>query len=300
MHNNAMLRKLGFDAQDRVVIIHADDIGMCQATLSAFADLVDAGLVSSGAVMVPCPWFPEAATWCRNHPAVDVGVHLTLTSEWDGYRWGPLSTRDPASGLLDEEGHFHRRRQSLWQQASPHAVRVEMQAQVERARKAGLDLTHLDSHMFAAMEERFMPHYIRLGYDHGLPVLMVRQGHVSWGSELLPHLRQWRAEGLPTFDALVTMDLKQSAHDRLAQAKKAFDELPSGLTCFLLHPARDTPELRAMAPDWRCRVADYETFLAPALRRHVRNAGIHIIGYRVLRDVMRANLPRTPMADLTS
>ena len=69
-----------------------------------------------------------------------------------------------------------------------------------------------------------MPHYIRLGYDHGLPVLMVRQGHVSWGSELLPHLRQWRAKGLPTFDALVTMDLKQSAHDRLAQAKKAFDE----------------------------------------------------------------------------
>ena len=168
MHNNALLRKLGFDAQDRVVIIHADDIGMCQATLSAFADLVDVGLVSSGSVMVPCPWFPEAATWCRNHPAVDVGVHLTLTCEWNGYRWGPLSTRDPASGLLDEEGHFHRRRQSLWQQASPHAVRVEMQAQVERARKAGLDLTHLDCHMFAAMEERFMPHYIRLGYYHGM------------------------------------------------------------------------------------------------------------------------------------
>jgi len=299
MHNNALLRKLGFDAQDRVVIIHADDIGMCQATLSAFADLVDAGLVSSGSVMVPCPWFPEAATWCRNYPAVDVGVHLTLTCEWDGYRWGPLSTRDPASGLLDEEGHFHRRRQSLWQQASPHAVRVEMQAQVARARKAGLDLTHLDCHMFAAMEARFMPHYIRLGYDHGLPVLMVRRGHVSWGSELLPHLRQWRAEGLPTFDALIMMDLKQSAHDRLAQARKAFDDLPSGLTCFLIHPARDTPELRAMAPDWRCRVADYETFLAPTLRRHVRNAGIRIIGYRVLRDMMRANLPRTTMADLT-
>jgi chitin disaccharide deacetylase len=299
MHNNALLRKLGFDAQDRVVIIHADDIGMCQATLSALADLVDAGLVSSGSVMVPCPWFPEAAAWCRNYPAVDIGVHLTLTCEWDGYRWGPLSTRDPASGLLDEEGHFHRRRQSLWQQASPDAVRVEMQTQVERARKAGLDLTHLDCHMFAAMEKRFMPHYIRLGYDHGLPVLMVRQGHVSWGSELLPYLRQWRAEGLPTFDALVMMDLKQSAHDRLAQARRAFDDLPSGLTCFLIHPARDTPELRAMAPDWRCRVADYETFLTPTLCRHVRNAGIHIIGYRVLRDMMRANLPRAPMTDST-
>jgi chitin disaccharide deacetylase len=299
MHNKALLRKLGFDAQDRVVIIHADDIGMCQATLSAFAELVDAGLVSSGSVMVPCPWFPEAATWCRNYPAVDIGVHLTLTCEWEGYRWGPLSTRDPASGLLGEEGHFHRRRQSLWQQASPHAVRVEMQTQVERARKAGLDLTHLDCHMFAAMEERFMPHYIRLGYDHGLPVLMVRQGHVSWGSELLPHIRQWQAEGWPTFDALVMMDLKQSAHDRLAQARKAFDDLPSGLTCFLIHPARDTPELRAMAPDWRCRVADYETFLAPTLRRHVRNAGIHTIGYRVLRDMMRANMPHTPTADLT-
>jgi hypothetical protein len=101
MDPNPVLRKLGFADDDRVVIIHADDIGMCQATMSAFADLVDFGLISSGAVMVPCPWFPQAAAYCRQHPLVDLGVHLTLTSEWDGYRWGPVSTRDPASGLID-------------------------------------------------------------------------------------------------------------------------------------------------------------------------------------------------------
>jgi len=106
MHPNPVLRELGLGQADRAVVIHTDDIGMCQASLAALADLVDFGLVSCGATMVPCPWFPQVAAYCRGHPSVDLGVHLTLTSEWDSYRWGPISTRDPASGLIDDEGYF--------------------------------------------------------------------------------------------------------------------------------------------------------------------------------------------------
>jgi len=106
-HNTA-LRELGFSAADRVVIVHADDVGMCNATVNAFFELADYGVISSGSVMVPCPWFPAVAAACRGNADIDVGVHLTLTSEWDRYRWGPISTRDPASGLLDEEGYFYR------------------------------------------------------------------------------------------------------------------------------------------------------------------------------------------------
>ena len=111
MSTNPFLKKLGFAADARVVIIHTDDIGMCQASVGAFRDLIDFGLISSAAVMVPCPWFPEVAALCRSRPGIDMGVHLTLNSEWDSYRWGPISTRDPASGLLDEEGYFYRREQ---------------------------------------------------------------------------------------------------------------------------------------------------------------------------------------------
>src|SRR5690349_9171744 len=139
---NPALQQLGFGPQDRVVIIHADDIGMCRATLPALADLLDVGLVSSAAVMVPCPWFPQVAAWCRAHPAVDMGVHLTVNSEWETYRWGPLSTRDLASGLLDDAGYFHAWPPATFAQADPSAVAAELRAQVARALQAGIRPTH--------------------------------------------------------------------------------------------------------------------------------------------------------------
>lgn len=108
MRPNPVLRRLGFSDCDRVALIHTDDIGMCQATVDAFADLAGFGLISCGATMVPCPWFPLAADFCRRHPGVDMGVHLDLTCEWDLYRWGPISTREPGSGLIDREGYLYR------------------------------------------------------------------------------------------------------------------------------------------------------------------------------------------------
>ncbi|HVF91092.1 MAG TPA: polysaccharide deacetylase family protein [Blastocatellia bacterium] len=288
MSHNPFLKKLGFQATDRVVVIHVDDIGMCQATLPAFFDLVDSGLVSSGSVMVPCPWFPDAASSCRERPLVDIGVHLTLTSEWNGYRWAPLSTRDPASGLVDAEGYFYRS-QSMWRCPDPRVIRVEMTAQIERAREAGMDLTHIDCHMFATLDTRLVGEYVGLGFEQGLPVLMVRQP--QW-VEILSRraIDEWEEQGLPVFDHLREMYLNRPAEGRLEQAKDVFDNLPAGLTFFMLHPARDTPELRAIADDWQQRVADYETFMSSELRDRVRESGVRVIGWRALRDAMRAGL----------
>ncbi len=109
---NPILRTIGFFPTDRVVILHADDIGSSHSSVAAYADLLAAGVISSAATMVPCPWFPALADFCRQQqddPRLDMGVHLTLNCEWDSYRWGPISTRDPASGLLDDEGYFYRR-----------------------------------------------------------------------------------------------------------------------------------------------------------------------------------------------
>ncbi len=286
MAHNPILKKLGFNATDRVVVINADDIGMCQATLTAFSDLIYSGLVSSGSVMVPCPWFPEAAGFCRQRPFVDIGVHLTLTSEWDGYRWRPLSTRDPASGLLDAEGYFYRN-QSMWERPDPQVIRAEMLAQVNQARKAGMDLTHLDCHMFATLDTRLVGEYVGLGFEERLPVLMVRQP--QWVEILSERaINEWEEQGLPVFDHLREMYLNKPAEDRLRQAREVFDNLPPGLIFFMFHPAKDSPELRAITDDWRQRVADYETFMSAQLRDHVRESGVQEIGWRVLRDAMRA------------
>jgi hypothetical protein len=288
MSHNPALKALGFDVKDRVVIIHADDIGMCQATLPAVADLIECGLVSSASVMVPCPWFLQAAAWFREHPLADVGVHLTLTSEWETYRWRPISTCDPATGLLDEEGYFHRDVGSLRRQAKVRPVRAEMQTQIDRARAAGMNLTHIDSHMFAILDSRLLPQYVELGFEHGVPALVVRPEPDE--IEINALTRQWEEQGLPIFDHVHTMDLEPRAEDRVNQAKRVFDEMPPGLSCLLIHPAVDTPELRAITPDWPCRVADYEAFLSSELRDHVRHSGIQVIGYRPLQELMRTAL----------
>lgn len=296
MNPNPIMKKLGFAADDRVVIIHADDIGMCQATLPAFADLVDLGLVSSGAVMVPCPWFPQAAAYCWEHPQVDVGVHLTLNSEYDSYRWGPISTRDPASGLIDEEGYFHRRQEPVQQQANPAAVQAEIAAQVDRALAGGIDVTHIDTHMGAVAHPKFIPSYVQLAQQHNLPALMLRLDEAGWraiglDSEFATFATQFVAQleeqGVPMLDHL-SQELPLDQHeDRVELAKTIFDSLPPGLTHFILHPALDTPELRAIAPDWRSRVADYQAFMSEELRDYVRDIGIHVIGYRALRNLIR-------------
>ena len=104
---NPVLRDLGFHRGDRVVVVHADDIGMCHSTLPAIDELMAFGLVTSASAMVPCPWFLDVVAWHQRNPQFDIGIHLTLTSEWDRYRWGPISTRAETSGLLDERGYFH-------------------------------------------------------------------------------------------------------------------------------------------------------------------------------------------------
>ena len=302
MDPNPLIQRLGYADDDRVVIIHADDIGMCQATLPAFSDLVDFGLISSSAVMVPCPWFPQLATICRQYPPdkVDIGVHLTITSEYDNYRWGPISTRDPASGLIDEQGYFYHGSAGVQEHGVTNAVQLESEAQIARALAAGIDVTHIDTHMGAVVHPKFLPGYAQFALKHRLPLMMLRLDETGWiqlgqamgmgmvrdtaalGARLV---RELEAQGVPLLDHIVMMPLDQPT-DRVEQAKRMFDALPPGLTHFIIHPACDTPELRTITPDWQSRVADYQAFTSKELRDHIRNCGVQVIGYRELRALM--------------
>jgi predicted glycoside hydrolase/deacetylase ChbG (UPF0249 family) len=295
MNPNPILRELGFSDTDRAVIIHADDIGMCQAGVAAMDDLWNAGIVSSMAVMAVCPWFPAAAQYCRAHPAVDMGLHFTVTCEWDSYRWGPIATRTRAGGLLDDEGYFPRRSEAVHRNGKPAAVRAELAAQIKRAQAAGIDLTHVDSHMLTVWHPKFLPDYIRIPERRGLPAFFLRMDEgmaADWGFDrrsaaaLARLSEKFEAQGMPLFDRIFVMPLEQ-ADDRIGAAQRALADLPPGLTYFILHPACDTPELRAIAPDWRARVADYQAFIRPELREFVRQSGIQVIGWRTVREWMR-------------
>ena len=296
MTANPLLKKLGYADDDRVVIFHADDVGMCQASVEVFRDLVGFGLLSSGATMVPCSWFPAVAAFCREQPTVDLGVHLTLTSEWDTYRWGPISTGDTSSGMMDEEGYFYRTSDEAKEHGDPAAVQVEIETQIERALAAGVDVTHIDGHMGAILHPKYLSFYLQAAAGRQIPAMFFRWGEARLRERVkdeatikmvLEMVKTLEAQEALLVDNLVGMPLHEVADDRIEQAKAKIAELPPGLTHFVMHPAKDTPELRAIAPDWRGRVGDYEAFCSEALGDFVRQEGIQVIGYRVLRDLLR-------------
>jgi len=297
MRPNPLLEKLGLADDDRAVILHADDVGMCRSSLAAYIDLLDFGLISSASVMVPSPWFPAAAAFCRGHPpgGMDMGVHLTHTSEWDGYRWRPIAACDSASGLIDQDGYFHTTAQAVQEYGDPAAVQREAEAQIERALASGIDVTHVDTHMGSVFHPRFLAGYVQVALQRRLPPLLVRVEAATlreWGMEaeaaalLVRQLEQLDDQGAPLLDNLHVMPLDEP-DNRLEQVKQALDALPSGITCLNIHPAQDAPELRAIAPDWRGRVSDYRVFTSKALRAYIRDSGIQVIGWRVLRDLMQ-------------
>ena len=293
MTPNPFLKKLGFLDNDRVVIIHTDDIGMCHASVQAFKDLWEFGTITSGAVMVPCPWFPAVAQMCREKPEMDMGVHATLNAEWESYRWGPVSTREQASGLMDGDGYFHQWHPGVYQNAKPEAVAVEVNAQIEKALAAGIDVTHVDSHMGTIMSPLFIQSYIDAAAKRLLPNLLPRvgsQGINLMGSngqeKITPLLQQMKEIGVPMVDAILGMPLEHG-DDHIGVAKKLFGEAPVGITHFILHPSIDTAELRSIAPDWPARVANYNAFMSDELKMFIEGEDIKLIGYRQIREAMR-------------
>ena len=296
MNPNPFLKKLGYSDTDRLVIIHTDDIGMCHASVQAFKDLWEFGTITSGAVMVPCAWFPAVAQMCRDNPEMDMGVHATLNAEWESYRWSPLSTRDQASGLLDADGYFHQWHQAVYDNAKVEAVELEVNAQIERALSAGIDVTHVDSHMGTIMSPLYIQSYIQAGASRLLPNMLPRldaEGIGMMGAgeaeriAYAPIMQQLETMGVPMVNGILGMPLEHG-DDHITVAKKLLSELPVGITHFILHPSVDTPELRAICPDWQARVANYNAFMSDDLKHFIEQEDIKLIGYRQIRDAMRA------------
>jgi len=294
---NPFLKKLGLADDARAVIIHTDDIGMCHASVQAFKDLWAFGTITSGATMVPCPWFPAVVQMCRANPEIDMGVHATLNAEWESYRWGPVSTRDSSSGLMDTDGYFHQWHQAVYDNAKTEAVEVEVNAQIEKALKAGIDVTHVDSHMGTIMSPLFVQSYLQAAASRLLPNMLPRMD--AKGMDIMgmseqerqaytPILQQIENLDVPMLNGLLSMPLDEPSEQiQMETAKKLLGNLPMGITHFILHPSLDTVELRSIAPDWESRVSNYNVFMSDALKNFIESEDIILIGYRALRDAMR-------------
>jgi predicted glycoside hydrolase/deacetylase ChbG (UPF0249 family) len=289
---NPALSRLGFSSSERVLIIHVDDVGMFQSTVSVLPELYAAGIVTSASAMVPCPWFGAAARVCAANPRFDVGIHLTLTSEWPDFRWRPLT--GPQPGLTGEDGTFCRSSEELFASIDATRAHAELRAQIAWARSSGLQPTHLDSHMMTLWGPSLMPTYAQLAIDEKLPLLFLRRSAEAWVARGHPRevgvaaeqtARRLESAGFPLFDKMVMLPLDR-VEDRVAQAIALIDELPTGLSMLLAHPAADSPELRAGAADWAARVADFQALTSPRLAAYLKQSGIHCVGYRALQALV--------------
>jgi predicted glycoside hydrolase/deacetylase ChbG (UPF0249 family) len=274
-----LAERLGHSPDDRLVIINCDDLGSSHAANVGVYEAVRDGLATSASLMVPCPWAREAAARYRGE---DVGVHLTLNAEYDLYRWGPITQ---APSLLDGDGGFPRTLLDLWDHADLDEARRELRAQVERAILWGFDVSHLDSHMGTLqLKPEFFDIYVDLALDFGLPVRL--SGASTERTIGFPFRKLAAEEGVVFPDNLVTVPGVGSRR----QIERAVYDLRPGVTELYVHPAIDTPELRALTPDdWAARVDDHDLVVTDhTLRTMLDRAGAHLIGYRELRDLQRS------------
>jgi predicted glycoside hydrolase/deacetylase ChbG (UPF0249 family) len=275
---STLAERLGHEADARLVIINCDDLGSSHAANLGVYEAVRRGVATSATLMVPCPWAREAASRYRGE---DVGVHLTLNAEYDLYRWGPITH---APSLVDGDGGFPRTLEDVWDHADLEEVRRELRAQIERAILWGFDISHLDSHMGTLqLRPEFFDVYLEMAVDYDLPIRL--SGKSTERLVGFPFRQLATEEGVLYPDHFV---LVQSVGSRRTIERTLFDLRP-GVTELYVHPALDTPELRALAPDWTSRVDDLDLVTdGSGLRAMLERAGVHLLGYRELRDLQRA------------
>jgi predicted glycoside hydrolase/deacetylase ChbG (UPF0249 family) len=274
---STLVERLGYPPDAKLLIVNCDDLGFCHsANVGVYEALAD-GVATSASLMVPCPWARGAAAAYRGE---DVGVHLTVNAEFDLYRWGPITH---APSLLDGDGGFPRTVADVWDHADLDEVRRECRAQIERAILWGFDVSHLDAHMGTVqIRSEFFDVYLEMASEFQLPLRL--SGADTESAIGFPFRSLAAEEGVVFPDAFVPVGGVGSRRAIL----EAIPALVPGVTEVHLHPAVDSSELRAMAPDWEARVDDHRLLLDDGeLRSALEGAEVTLVGYRALRDLMR-------------
>jgi predicted glycoside hydrolase/deacetylase ChbG (UPF0249 family) len=274
----SLAERLGYPNDARLLILNCDDLGFCHSANEGVYESLRSGLATSASLMVPCPWARGAAASYRGE---DVGVHLTVNAEHDLYRWGPITH---APSLLDGDGGFPRTITDVWDHADLDEVRRECRAQVERAILWGFDISHLDAHMGTVqIKSEFFDVYLELASEFRLPLRL--SGPATESQIGFPFRSLAEEEGVLYPDDFIFVPGVGSRKTLL----DAIAGLKPGVTEAYLHPAVDSPELRAMATDWKGRVDDHALLVRdPDLAGAIDESGITLIGYRPIRDLMRS------------
>jgi chitin disaccharide deacetylase len=280
--------RLGYPRNAKLLIVHADDLGMAHSVNAATIKAFESGLVNSGSIMVPCPWFSEIAAYARANPQADLGLHLTLTSEWTSFRWGPLTPKDRVSSLLDKDGYFYLTETEAASHADPKEVELEITTQIERARASGVQPTHLDSHMGTLYQNKALFEvFLRVARKYKLPVRVAR----TWFSraDFLPEIL--KADDV-YIDRVLDINPGVAANDWARFYGDAIKNLEPGVTEVVIHLAYDDGEMRGATfnhPDWGAawRQRDFEFFTSKTFRKLLQENQIKLITWRELGKLVK-------------
>jgi hypothetical protein len=279
----SIAERLGLGRDVKLLIVHADDVGMTHSVNAATIKALESGGVNSASIMVPCPWFPEIADYAKAHPQTDFGLHLTLTSERVYYRWGPVAPRDKVASLVDENGYFHHD----WTgptHIEPKEVEQEIRAQIERAYAMGIRPTHLDSHQYRLYQngKELFAVLVRVAHEKQLPFFVVRE----WFAEH-PYLESELSAADIVIDHTVTIEPSVTPEKWAEFYTAAIKNLEPGVTEFVIHVAFADEEMKAATRErdtwgaaWRQR--DFDFFTSGAFRKLLEQEKIRLVTWREL------------------
>ncbi len=274
--------KLGWPKDAKLLILHADDIGMCYEANQAAKNYFEQGHIQSAALMVPCPWYNEAAAWFTQHPKLDVGLHLTLTSEWKWYRWRPVTDPSKVPGLMDAEGYLHRGVLGVARSASAKEVELELRAQIEKAIKAGPRPSHIDTHMGTLYARPdYAKVYLALAEEYRIPAMAIamtegnvekfRQQGYPVNDELLKVVSEYT---LPKLDDFHAVPEGATYDEKLNRFFEQVRSMRPGLNEVIFHPSIATQGLRKITNSWQQRVWEAKMFSDPVVLRFFDSEGI--------------------------
>lgn len=285
-----MVLSSDFDRRDKLLIIHADDVGMCHSVNMATFLGFQNGVVSSCSLMIPCPWILEAAGFFKSNPNYDCGIHSTLTSEWRLYRWGPVSPENEVSTLLDEQGYLYMDAKDA-AKASGKEVEVELRAQVKKAFELGLHPSHLDTHMGTVFfRPDLLEIYMRVALDNGLipmlikPVKEVLERAREMGMEISEDIvRKVLESGIPVLDNLIDSTLGSNLQERIEWFRSTLKSIgPSTLTQIIVHLGLPEEEIKAIMPSHMERYLDYQLVTSKEAFQIIEELGFTLIGWKDL------------------
>ena len=278
--------RLGYPRDAKLLILNADDLAVSHSEDEASLTALQHKWITSGTVMVPCPWFTEVVAYAKSHPDADLGIHLTLTSEWETYRWGPVAPKSRVPSLVGPDGYFYPDTATSVKHAKPREVEIELRAQIELAKSMGLEPSHLDAHMHALYAD---PHlfrvFLKVARDYKLPIRMARQ-HPFFQ----PDVALMKPDD-PIPDAIFSPEANVPATGWTDYYVQLMRNLQPGVTEVFVHLAHDDAESQAIMvnhADWGAawRQREFDSISSPEFRKALEDNHVILIGWSDIKKLL--------------